>query len=245
MGANKHFKKSAVLNQIKHLERKLEYPSNKDIDFDRTHLNYSLTPKREISPYEYYKKRLSEISVKTERKDINYASGWVVTKPKELDEKYEQRFFEEVYNFLKERYGGEKNVISAEVHKDEKGEPHLHFMFIPVVKNTPNQNMMKVIEYFEKKENLGKNNTEAGRELEIDRKTVRRYRECKRGDVKKEKLSSREVINKKDLITFHSDLEEYLNKKKIPAKIISGITKKNGGNKTVEELKAQEREIER
>lgn len=245
MGAVKHFKKSAVLNQIKHLERKIEYPSNRDIDFDRTHLNYSLTPKREISPYEYYKKRLEEISVKKERKDINYASGWVITKPKELDDKYEKRFFKEVYNFLKERYGGEQNVISAEVHKDEKGEPHLHFMFIPVTKNTPNKNMMKVIEYFEKKENIGKNNTVAGRELGIDRKTVRRYRDYKREDIKKEKLSSKAVINKVELITFHKDLEDYLNKKKIPVKIISGITKQNGGNRTVEELKAEEREIER
>lgn len=236
MGANKKFDKNEVVNQLRHVLREVNYPKNIDIDKSRTHLNYSLSPKRDLTPYEYLKKRLSEIKV-VKKKDINLMSGWVITMPKDLDEVYEHSFFEACYNFLKERYGGEKNVISAEVHKDESGEPHLHFCFVPVAKNEPNINMVKVIEFLEKNPDV--NNTQASKELGIDRKTVRRYRGLTRSDILYEKLSAREVINRKDLVTFHSDLQAYMDKLKIPAKVNTGVTKAQGGNMSVEQLKMQ------
>src|SRR5699024_12773791 len=61
--------------------------------------------------------------------------SWVVTLPSSLKEKNEneqQQFFEKTYEFLTDRYGGEKNVLSAQVHNDET-TPHLHFAFMPVV----------------------------------------------------------------------------------------------------------------
>lgn len=237
MAANQKFNKYALLNQLKHISRNIKYPKNIDIDKSRTHLNYSLIERVDISDFDYLKKRLDEIHIYTERQDINYMSGWVITKPKDLDEKYEYRFFKECYNFMVERYGGEKNVVSAEVHKDESGEPHLHFCFIPVAEHKPNENMVKVIKYL--KENPKANNTKASNDLGISRKTVRRYRGLTEADIKYEKLSAKEVINKQDLVTFHSDLQSYLDKQKIPAKIYTGITKRNGGNITVEQLKMQ------
>ena len=54
-----------------------------------------------------------------------------------------------------------------------------------------------------------------------------------------EKLSARSVINKKDLQSFHSDFQSYLDNLGIPAKIKTGVTKAQGGNLTVDQLKMQ------
>lgn len=50
-----------------------------------------------------------------------------------LDETEQRRFFEESYNFFKNRYG-EENIISAIVHLDEK-TPHMPFCHVPVTKD--------------------------------------------------------------------------------------------------------------
>ena len=236
MGANKKFGRQEITNQLRHVLREIQYPKNTDIDPERTHLNYSLTPMRYLSPKEYLKKRLSELHIHN-NKDRVILSGWIITKPKELDEKYEERFFEACYEFLENRYGGEKNVIAANVHKDESGEPHMHFLFTPVAEYKPNDNMLKVIDYVS--ENPKANNTEIAAAVGISKKTVRRYRDVTKDDIKTEKLSAKAVINKNDLITFHKDLQKYLNKKGIDANINSGITKAQGGNMTVNQLKMQ------
>ncbi|MBD2790567.1 plasmid recombination protein, partial [Xenorhabdus sp. DI] len=51
---------------------------------------------------------------------------------KGISEKEQRKFFEKTYEFLTNRYGGEKNVLSANVHMDET-TPHMHFAFMPVV----------------------------------------------------------------------------------------------------------------
>ena len=72
-----------------------------------------------------------------EEMEVHHRDGTVTTETgsrlKEIyytDEQIKQ-FFELSYKFLSERYG-EKNVISAYVHKDET-TPHMHFLFIPIV----------------------------------------------------------------------------------------------------------------
>lgn len=236
MGAVKKFGRLEVVNQLRHVQREIQYPKNVDIDKSRTHLNYSLTPKRNLTEYEYLKERLSQLHI-FNRPDLKIMSGWIITKPVDLGDEWEDLFFSACYNFLKDRYGGEKNVISATVHKDESGEPHLHFCFVPVAINRPNANMMKVINYF--KENPDSNNTEAAKKLGVDRKTVRRYKEVKEEDIKTEKLCAREVLDKQELQNFHKDLQNYLDELGIPASVNTGITKANGGNMTVKQLKMQ------
>lgn len=240
MASNKKFNKQATLNQLKHVTREIKYPKNIDIDKSRSHLNYSLSPERDITDYEYLKERLSEVEITADNSDRIYMSGWVITKPVDLKDEFEDDFFKECYNFLKDRYG-EKNVISANVHKDESGQPHMHFCFTPVTEHTPNENMVKVIEYFKK--NPESTNTKASKELGISRKTVLRYKHKTDDDIKYEKLSAKSVINKNELKSFHADLQNYLNKKKIPAKVHTGITKKQGGNMTVEQLKMQRKHL--
>ena len=119
--------------------------NNQDIDLSRTHLNYNLAPEREIGQTTFLQKRLSEIKVQ-KRADVNVMCDWVVTMPKVYKsmnkdihvtpnkEYVEKLFFERTYQFLADRYG-EKNVISAYVHMDEKS-PHMHFAFVPVVPDT-------------------------------------------------------------------------------------------------------------
>jgi len=130
MAAVEKFKASAVVNQLRHIERTIQNPENKDIDFKRSYLNYVLSPDREMSSYDYYKSRKEDLYCYN-RPDVNTMAGWVVTAPKELRQSEHDEFFQVTYNFLENRYSVE-NVVSAVVHNDESGQPHLHFTFIPV-----------------------------------------------------------------------------------------------------------------
>lgn len=227
MASVSKFTDKAVFNQLRHCNRTIQKNRNTDIDPTRTELNYSLTPHRGISEFEYYKQRKSELYCYG-RSDVKTMCGWVVTAPKELSSKAEERvFFEKTYQFLEDRYGKE-NVISATVHydegkteklkdrwgqpiKDENGEvkkelvlgrPHLHFCFIPVVPD--------------KKSNHPQT----------------------------EKISANAVLTPIELQHFHTDLA---NATQCPY-VINGSTKANGKNYTVEELKERyetEKELKR
>lgn len=116
-----------------HVDRKTENHSNKEIDPEKTYLNYDLCQK-EGDTLSRLNDRLKEVYC-MKREDVKVGCSWIVTLPSTLKEKNEQdqrEFFEKTYDFLADRYGGEKNVISAQVHNDET-TPHLHFAFIPVV----------------------------------------------------------------------------------------------------------------
>ena len=55
-----------------------------------------------------------------------------------------------------------------------------------------------------------------------------------------EKLCCKEVISKAELRNFHPDLQNYLNKNGLAdAHVHTGITKAQGGNRTVKEMKAE------
>lgn len=142
-----HYERKQVPVKTESGETVMEYKKfgNQDIDLTRTHLNYNLAPEREHGQIAFLQKRLSEIKVQN-RADVNVFCDWVVTMPKVYEnmnkdihvapnkEHVERLFFERAYQFLADRYG-EKNVISAYVHMDEKS-PHMHFAFVPVVPDT-------------------------------------------------------------------------------------------------------------
>lgn len=107
--------------------------STSNIDESRTHLNYNLAEKDQpLSCLDFLHKRMSEIKV-LKRANVNVMCDWVVTAPENLTEEELPVFFDECYKFLNARYGKE-NVISAPVHMDETS-PHLHYNFVPVVKD--------------------------------------------------------------------------------------------------------------
>ena len=235
---------AGVANWLRHNNRTIIRDSNTDIDYDRSKNNYSLTPfidiprsehfarREEIRRLEYaHYKELKEQFYCYNRKDVNTLVSVVVTLPKEIkDPETEGRFFAGVADFLCARYG---NTVSITVHKDEgkhfvlkddfgkplldenqkpqmewhEGRAHLHYTFIPTVK--------------------------------IDHAAVAK----KKNPVKamfqyQEKISAKERINKKELLSLHPDMNRYLNDIcGISCNLNSGITKAQGGNRTVKELK--------
>lgn len=192
MASVKKFTESAVVNQLRHIERTIAHPENMDIEKDRTVQNYSLLPQREISSYEYYRQRKSELYCYN-RADVKVMAGWIVTAPKDLPMSEMEKFFNVTYEFLSERYG-EKNCVQAVVHNDEGGQPHIHFLFIPAAADK------------------------------------------KHGG---EKICANDVLNKAELRNFHSALQKYLLDYGVQANILTGITKAQGGNRTVRELKQE------
>lgn len=136
------YPKSAIGHMFNHYSRDGSddiVRSNSNIDQRRTHLNYNLAPKQDMSQNEILNKRLSEVRVHN-RADIIVLCDWIVTIPKDFLQMYPERereFFELTYKFLEKRYGKD-NVVSAYVHKDEV-TPHLHFAFIPVVPDLKRQ----------------------------------------------------------------------------------------------------------
>ena len=192
MASVKKFTESAVVNQLRHIERTIAHPENMDIDKDRTVQNYSLLPQRGISSYEYYRQRKSELYCYN-RADVKVMAGWIVTAPKDLPMSEMEKFFNVTYEFLSERYG-EKNCVQAVVHNDEGGQPHIHFLFIPAAADK------------------------------------------KHGG---EKICANDVLNKAELRNFHSALQKCLLDHGVQANILTGITKTQGGNRTVRELKQE------
>lgn len=125
------YQRNAVGHMLRHYNRWVMNFSNKDIDHMRSDLNYDLAPQRGMSDIDYYQKRLTEVKCQN-RADVKTLCDWIITLPKmEFSEEQERRFFQESYIFMAKRYG-EQNVISAWVHKDESGQPHMHFAFIPI-----------------------------------------------------------------------------------------------------------------
>ena len=172
MASVKKFTESAVVNQLRHIERTIAHPENMDIDKDRTVQNYSLLPQRGISSYEYYRQRKSELYCYN-RTDVKVMAGWIVTAPKDLPMSEMENFF---------------------VHNDEGGQPHIHFLFIPATADK------------------------------------------KHGG---EKICANDVLNKAELRNFHSALQKCLLDHGVQANILTGITKVQGGNRTVRELKQE------
>lgn len=139
------YTRGAIGHLTKHFERAKEEDGqyikfgNQDIDTSKTHLNYNLAPNH--NQLDFIHQRLGEVYC-MKRKDVNVMCSWIVTAPQDLKPEQEKAFFQESYNFLKEKYG-QKNVISAYVHMDEK-TPHMHFSFIPVVADRKHKQGEKV-----------------------------------------------------------------------------------------------------
>lgn len=125
------YRKDAAGHMLRHYNRSAIHFSNEDIDNSRSGLNYNLVRNRNESDFEYYKKRLSQVKCQN-RADVKTLCDWVVTLPKQsFTEEQERKFFQLSYDFMCKKYGTE-NIVSAWVHKDEAGQPHLHLAFIPI-----------------------------------------------------------------------------------------------------------------
>ena len=137
---NTKYKRENLKGIYRHNERKNKNYSNKNIDKDKSHLNYSIK-----SPKYRYDKEFDRIkeeyNLKGQIKVVsNIACEYIITSDKqffdEIGEKETKRYFETAYNFVAEYKNlGEQYIMSAKVHMDEE-TPHMHLIFLPVVHTT-------------------------------------------------------------------------------------------------------------
>ena len=121
----------------RHNERIFENHSNKDIDPEKTHLNYELTDRDRSIPYDRQIKQYindNKISKRALRKDAVLCNEWIITSDKAFFENMNSNqikdFFETAKNFFAERYGN-SNIAYAMVHLDES-TPHMHLGLVPM-----------------------------------------------------------------------------------------------------------------
>ena len=151
--------KNAVTTRAlqRHNQRENKTYGNQDIDHSRTHLNYdlinpdiALLVKTENGYETQYKSGAINYVEKIEerieegyqgarkiRSDaIKHVDG-IVTSDKEFFDKLskseQEQYFNDSLEFIKQEYG-EKNVLYATVHLDEK-TPHMHFGFVPLTED--------------------------------------------------------------------------------------------------------------
>ena len=132
-----------AMGAYKHNERKTKNHSNKNIDKSKTELNYYLK-KNELSYIKEFDKMKEEYDLKGQiRSNSNIMCEMVFTSDQKFFDEigYEEskRYFNESYKFIcNYKNLGEQNIISAVVHMDED-IPHMHLVFIPVVRTTDKQ----------------------------------------------------------------------------------------------------------
>ena len=109
----------------RHNERIFENHANKDIDTERSHLNYELTDRERSVSYEKQIKDYvneNKISQRAIRKDAVLCDEWIITSDKAFFEKLSpgetRSFFEAAKDYFAENYG-EQNIAYASVHMDE------------------------------------------------------------------------------------------------------------------------------
>ena len=137
---NVKYKRANLKGIYRHNERRNKNYSNKNIDKERSYLNYSIK-----SPKFSYEKEFDlmreKYNLKGQIKVVsNIACEYIITSNKhffdEIGEEGTKRYFETAYNFVAEYKNlGEKYIMSANVHLDEE-TPHMHLVFLPVIHTT-------------------------------------------------------------------------------------------------------------
>ena len=137
---NVKYKRDNLKGIYRHNERKNYNYSNKNIDKEKTYLNYSL--KQPMYSYEKEFDRLrKEYDLKGQIKTVsNIACEYIITSDKDffdkIGEEETKRYFKTAYKFVSEYKNlSEKYIMSAQVHMDEES-PHMHLVFLPVVHTT-------------------------------------------------------------------------------------------------------------
>ena len=134
---NQKYKRENLKGIFRHNERKNENYSNKNIDKEKSYLNYSLKDPKYSYEKDFERIR-KEYNLKGQIKTVsNIACEYIITSDNEffnkIGEKETRRFFETAYKFVCEYKNlGEQYILSAKVHNDED-TPHMHLVFLPVV----------------------------------------------------------------------------------------------------------------
>lgn len=120
-----------------HNDIKAKNHTNKEIDSERTHLNYYFK-KNNLNYVKEFDKLKKENDLKGNiRSNSIIMCEMLFTSDSDffekIGEKETKRYFEESYKFIcNYKDLGEKNILSAVVHLDE-GVPHMHLVYVPVI----------------------------------------------------------------------------------------------------------------
>lgn len=137
---NAKYKSENLKGIYRHNERRNTNYSNKNINKDKTYLNYSLKSTQFTYEKEFQRIR-KEYNLKGQVKTVsNIVCEYIITSNKALfetiGEDETRRYFETAYKFVCEYKDlREQYILSAKVHMDEE-TPHMHLVFIPVVHTT-------------------------------------------------------------------------------------------------------------
>lgn len=215
MASVKKYSRELVSLILNHNSRKPKTYRNQDVNVEKSHLNVAFINKG----YSGYKKRIEELYVRNQ-KDVKTLCEWVVTCPIEFnDAKY-------IYDRkqAKECMNGEILRVVSDFLCSRYGE----------------ENCIQSIIHFD----------ESG-EPHLHFCFIPVVDDPRKHSDSGLKVSSSAVINKAELNTFHSDLRDYINDAGLnpdlygsrPGDLFyTGITKAQGGNRTVNQLK-REREL--
>lgn len=117
-----------------HNQRNTDNHSNKDIDVERSHLNYDL-----VNRTENYKRDIEQFindnksSSRAVRKDAVLINEWIITSDnpffKDKDDKEIKDFFDTAKSYFADKFG-DNNIRYAQVNLDET-TPHMHLGIVP------------------------------------------------------------------------------------------------------------------
>lgn len=134
---NAKYKSENLKGIYRHNERRNTNYSNKNIDKEKSYLNYSLKSPQLTYEKEFQRIR-KEYNLKGQVKTVsNIVCEYIITSDKTffetIGEDETRRYFETAYKFVCEYKDlGEQYILSAKVHMDEE-TPHMHLVFIPIV----------------------------------------------------------------------------------------------------------------
>jgi Plasmid recombination enzyme len=155
-----------------HDQREKEFShTNPDIDFSKSDLNEDLYNSKNINYNQEIKNKIKELNLtRAVRKDAIVMCQSLITSDKsffdKLSSQEQNQFFKDSFEFIKETYG-EKNIISANVHYDEK-TPHMHINFVPITKDGRlcAKDLFKRVDLIKLHDNFSKHCKEHGYDLE-------------------------------------------------------------------------------
>lgn len=128
------FHKGAILGIQKHNQREGENSKNKDIDSNRTMLNYDFVNEDKIKYHEEIKKMTATRVKRKIRNDAVLVAEFFVSASPEymhaMSPDEQRKYFEASLDHIAGKYG-QQNILYAVVHNDE-ATPHMHVGFVPI-----------------------------------------------------------------------------------------------------------------
>lgn len=189
-----------------------EHKCGENVDENLSNLNeYHVF--QNSNAWEQYQTDLKNCKMQ-KRADVNTLASWIITLPKDIDvgTDEEKKFFDGARTFLQERYPN--TYVGDAIHRDEpKSRPHMHYLFIPKVKEIKNEKVR-------------------------DPATGKLKKTGKKIETGRYKISAKELLTRADLSSFHGDLNDYM--KNILGRevgILNDSVKEAGGNLSLSEYR--------